>query len=177
MERVVFEHVIEGIVRAFGPRLTTAIKSRWAALGIDLDRPLLPAYPLSRWAGGLDILRQEFCGQLPVEEGFYVLGQQYIDGYFATRMGAAIVGLMKVLGPARVMKKLTAQFRSANNFAQVEVRELGPNDFEIDMNGGGHVQFTRGLLARGLAVAGGKDIRVELLRGDEHHYLYRARWT
>lgn len=176
-QRVVFEHVIEGIVKAFGPRLTPAIRARWAEIGIKLDGKLQPAYPIAQWIAGLDVLRQSFCAELSVDEGFYRLGRQYMDGYFATRMGSALGALMKVIGPERVMGRLTAQFRSANNFAQVTVRELGRRDFEIDMNGGGHVQFTRGLISRAMENAGAHDFRIDVLHGDEHRYLYRASWT
>lgn len=176
-QRVVFEQVVEGIVRAFGPRLTPEIKARWLALGIPLEGKTLPAYPLTAWAAGLDVLRTAYFKDLRPDDGFYALGRAFIDGYFDTRMGAAVLALMKVLGPARVMRKLTNQFRSANNFAVVNVRELGPTAVELDMNGGGHPHFTRGLLARGLQVAGAKDISVNLLEGTETRYLYEARWT
>jgi hypothetical protein len=55
-ERLVFTPAMEALfVRALGRMVTPDLVSSLRELGIDLEKPLLPAYPFSQWVRALEL--------------------------------------------------------------------------------------------------------------------------
>lgn len=55
-ERLMFDHVVEGMFhRALGKRLSAAGREQLRAAGLDLSKPLRPAYPMEQYFGFLEI--------------------------------------------------------------------------------------------------------------------------
>ena len=55
-ERLMFAHAVEALFgRALRGQVTERLKARLRQAGLDLDRPLLPAYPIAVWIAALEI--------------------------------------------------------------------------------------------------------------------------
>lgn len=163
VERVVFGHVVEGIHRAWGKTLSRPARAQLAQIGIDLGKKPAATYPFDAFVRALEILRRDLVPSLPVDDGMFALGQQYIDGYFETLLGSAVAGIVKLLGPRRTLLRATQQFRSANNFSEISVINHAPTDAELDMSSVDHPRFTRGMVFRGLVIAGARELSVDIL--------------
>src|SRR5438128_249385 len=118
-EKLVFDHAVEAMfLRALKDRLPFAARSRLAGAGLDLAKPLLPAYPLATWMRCLRIAAEEVFEAVPLEAGLRQLGELLVDAYAETAIGRAMFGLARVIGPRRTLTRATQNFRSGNNYSQ-----------------------------------------------------------
>jgi uncharacterized protein (TIGR02265 family) len=175
---VVFEQTIEGLfVRGLSGKVTAACQERLKALGIDLSRKLLPAYPFATWMKALEVVTQELYGGEPVDSAMFKLGERFIDGYQHTQLGRALLAMIKVLGPRRALQRSTANFRSGNNFTETKLVDLTPTSNELWMNEvGPYPTFTAGILSAVTRATGAHDVKVETAAFDGHAATYRVSW-
>lgn len=177
-EQVVFEQTIEGLfVRGLGTRMTPRCRARLKELGVDLSGKLLPAYPFSVWMQSLAVAAEEIFPSLPAEQAHQQLGALLIDGYRETFLGRAVLGMIRVLGPRRMLHRATQNFRSGNNYTETRIVDLTPTSLELWMNEvGPYPTFTAGIILAGLRAAGATHPRVELFGHDGHACTYRCAW-
>jgi len=178
-EQVVFEQTIEGLfIRALGARLTPSAKERLKSAGVDLSRPLLPAYPFDTWMTSLKIAAEEVFASHAQDEAMFKLGELLIDGYKETFLGRAVLGFVRVLGPRRTLGRSTQNFRSGNNYTETRVTDLAPNCAELWMNEvGPYPTFTQGILVAALRASGAQDLKVVVSKFDGHAATYQVTWT
>lgn len=157
-----FEHTIEGLLRSIGARMTPRLEQRLLAAGLDVKKKRAPAYPFEAWRQFLHVVREELYGGWPEREGYRRFGEDLTRAYFETTLGSAVAGMVRLLGPVRTLKRATQNFRSANNFTETRVQELGPNHWELWMNVVDHNDFNVGLLRHALERAGAKGIEVDI---------------
>lgn len=177
-EKLVFEHAVAALFqRALGDRITPALRERLRLAGIDLQRPLLPAYPLETWMTCLALAAEAVFPGRPAEEGLRLLGERMVESYAQTAIGRALFGLARVLGPRRALDRASQSFRSANNYSQTRIQEIAPGTYDLWMNEvGPHPTFTAGLIAGGMRHSGARDLRVDVMAYDGHACTYRVQW-
>jgi uncharacterized protein (TIGR02265 family) len=178
-ERLVFPPIVEGLfVRGLTGRVSPLLKEQLRMEGLDLDRPLLPAYTLETWIRCVALTAKALHPEETEAVAWRMLGERMIDGYRDTMMGRALLGVMKLLGPWRMLWKAQHGFRTSNNYTEVRITERGPNEAEVWLNEPGALRyFKQGvMLAMGRA-AGAPATTVEVSRFDADSATYRVIWN
>jgi uncharacterized protein (TIGR02265 family) len=177
-ERVVFLPTVQSLFSrlpagALTPELTQAVR----ALGIDLDRPLLTAYPFAIWARVLEVTARTVYPKEAAQDAHRLLGQRLIEGYVETGIGRALFALLKLIGPRRTLQRTAKAFRNGNNYCEATVTEVSPTEFIVWMNEVGTVPtMIAGVLQAGLTQAGAISVAVRVVRVDSVGMTYRVTW-
>ncbi|MCI0569427.1 MAG: DUF2378 family protein, partial [Myxococcaceae bacterium] len=134
-EPVMFGQSVEALFfRAFTGELPRTCRERLRRVGIDLERPLLPAYPIDVWLAALDIAAEELLPELSRESAYREIGRRVVKAYTSTLLGRAGLLLNGVLGPRRMLERMSQTLRLSNNFMEARLRHLGPTDVELWVN-------------------------------------------
>ncbi|NVJ04049.1 DUF2378 family protein [Myxococcus sp. AM001] len=157
-EKLVFTQTVEALfVRALENRLTPACREHLRRAGLALDQKLERAYTLEQWKEFLRIAAGHVYGGVPAEAAYYSLGERFMDAYFGTFFGRALLGVVRLAGPRRMLLRAGMGFRAGNNFSVVEIVERSPTSVELRMNDvlADLPTFSAGLLARAVELCGG----------------------
>jgi uncharacterized protein (TIGR02265 family) len=159
-EWVVFGHTFGALLERLDP-LPPEARATLRTDGIDVDRPLLPAYPYPVWVRFTQVLAGVLFPARDAATAHRELGLLFIKSYAQTRMGLAVMTLLKVIGPRRALGRTAKAFRSGNNYFESRLDELGPSDFHLWINETGtHPQLIAGMLAAALQHCGVPDPQV-----------------
>ena len=163
--RLVFEHTVEGLFRfSLRSRLSSQAWNGLRAVGIDLSKPLLPAYSDETWKRALELTVADLYPMLPREEGWRRLGREVVNGMVHTVLGRAMVGVARLLGPLRSLRRLNNTLRSADNYVESRLTELSPTSCEVWINEVmGQPSYYQGILEACIALAGGQRARVRVV--------------
>jgi uncharacterized protein (TIGR02265 family) len=164
-EKLVFEHTVESLLRALERPYTPAQIAGLDALGIDLSKPLLPGYPVETYGGLIDFVARQRWPDLPLEQGQFEAGQAFIHAYRQTLLGKALSGVLRTIGPHRVIERMTRTFRTANNFTETRLRKLGPANYELWFNYASRPHYFRGMVHAVIESCGAKQVEVKLVAG------------
>lgn len=176
-EKLIFAQTIEGLIRSLGEELTPQVTHGLRQRGLDLSAALLPAYPLSVWIEVLSFVARERHPDLASDEAVAAVGRDFMDGYAQTLVGRAMVPMMRLIGPRRTLARVTRQFRTGNNFSDTRLTEVSATEYQLWVNEVQLAGWYVGILSRGLELAGGRDVKVELLQRDAGAGSFRVRWT
>lgn len=157
-KKLVYASTVEALfVRALENRLTPACRGYLKAAGLDLDARLRRHYSLEQWKDFLRIAAAHVYAGVPAEAAYYSLGERFMDAYFGTFLGRAMLGVARLAGPRRLLLRAGHGFRASNNFSEVGIIERGPTSLELRMNDvlADQPTFAAGLLARAVELAGG----------------------
>lgn len=177
-ERVFFKGPVEALFhRAMKEHVTAPFRDQLRELGLDLDKPLLPAYPY-------EVFRQAFTAALlhrygprPTIEQQREFGARWTESFFETFMGAAVLGLLKLIGPRRAILRSPTNYKNVNNYSDARVVELAPTHFELWLSDGDDwPEVTAGSLQRSVSLAGAKNVVTKLARREGTHNVYEVRW-
>jgi uncharacterized protein (TIGR02265 family) len=168
-DRVVFEHTVESAIRILDRPIPPAQIAGLDALGIDLSKPLLPAYPAATHAALIDFIVQQRFPSLPPEQGEFEAGRAFLHTYTETLLGRAIRGLLWTIGPHRSIERMSRTFRTANNFTDTRLQRLGPASYELWFNFVSRPHYYRGIVHQTLEFGAVKGLEVKLVarQGDE----------
>lgn len=134
-QRLVYVQVVEGLLQhGLQGRLSPRLKQRLRQVGVDVDRPLLPAYPVPVWTRCLSVIAEETYPGVPREEAFRKLAEAHAQGYGRTVIGRAVYSIMRLLGPRRLVQRMPQTLRSTDNYTEVELVERGPTTYEMKLN-------------------------------------------
>jgi uncharacterized protein (TIGR02265 family) len=177
-DRVVFLQVVEGLLRhGVGDRVTTRLRERLKQVGLDLDRPLPPAYPLAQWTHCLHIIVEEVYPGMPREEAFRRLAAHHVEGYGQTLVGRALLRLLRLLGPRRTVHRMVQALRASDNYTEVRLTELGPGAWEMWMNSTLDAPgYAEALFVSFLRVSGAEEPQATIVRREEESTTYRLTW-
>ncbi len=177
-ERVVFLPTVESLFsRLPSGALTRELRDAVRELGIDLDRPLLMAYPLAIWARVLEVTARTVYPSESAHDAHRLLGQRLIEGYVETGIGRALFALLKLIGPRRTLQRTAKAFRNGNNYCEATVTDLSPTEFIVWMNEVGTVPtLVAGVLQAGLTQAGATGVAVTVVQVDSAGMTYRDSW-
>lgn len=161
-EKLVFESSIEGLfIRGLGERVTPQLKAELKTLGLDLDRKLPPAVTRQTWYATIEAVVRHLYPDLPRAEAHRDLGQRMMEGIEHTFFGRAMAPAVKMLGPRRLLKRVPANMKTANNFSIGVMTELAPTSMKLVVDDVGDApEIFRGSLERMVAWAGGRDVQV-----------------
>jgi uncharacterized protein (TIGR02265 family) len=179
-EKLVYAGTIEALFqKALENRLTPVCRTHLREAGLDLDQKLAPTYTLEQWKQFLRIAADHVYAGMPVEAAYYSLGERFIDGYFSTLFGRALLGMVRLAGPRRVLSQARLGFRSSTNCGDLRVVEREATTFEVSLSDilADQPTFAAGVLARTVELAGGQRV-VALPEGfDGRSATYHVRWS
>jgi uncharacterized protein (TIGR02265 family) len=177
-EQTVWSHTVEGLfLRALANDVPAPLRESLKGLGLDLSKKLMPAYPVPLWNQVLETTARAIYPELSLDAATQRLGERMIEGYRETLVGQAVLAMARLIGPRRTLLRSRQNWRSGNNYSEVSVTELAPNDFRLEFNEAGVSRWvSQGLLRAGLTFAGAKELVVDLERHTETSATYRLRW-
>ncbi|HVG58870.1 MAG TPA: DUF2378 family protein [Hyalangium sp.] len=179
-EKLVHAQTVEALfVRAFENRLTPACREALKKAGLDLDRKLERFYTLEQWKAFLRIAAAHVYGGVPAEAAYYSLGERFMDAWFGTFLGKALLGMARLAGPRRTLLRASTGFRAGTNFIELRIVERGPTSLELWMNDvvADQPTFAAGMIARAAELAGGWRV-VAIPEGfDGTSSTFHVRWS
>lgn len=156
--RVFFSHTVAAMfLEAFPPSQYPGLTERFRELGLDVEKPLLPAYDYAVWRACLEAQRQFVFPRDSPEAAAREQGARYVAAYFnRTPIGGALLMLLRVIGPRRTLERMTRNFRSANNFSDVSIVPTGPKSATLKVNDvfSAKPEYIVGMLEHGLSLMG-----------------------
>jgi uncharacterized protein (TIGR02265 family) len=178
-EKLVFESALEGLfARSLADRISPALVRELKALGLDLSRKLPPAVPRDIWFASLEATARHVYRDLPRAEGLRELGREMMRGMEHTAFGRAMAPVVRMLGPRRILKRVPANLKSANNFASGVLTELSPTAMQLDVDDNGTApEVFQGSLERILLWAGAKSVEVTIDRWSPPAARFTIRWV
>jgi uncharacterized protein (TIGR02265 family) len=178
-ERLVYASVVEGLLRhglRAGER-TPRLTARLRQIGVDVERPLLPAYPVTTWFHCMWAVIEEVYPGLPPEQAFRLLATRHAEGYGSTVVGRALYVVARMLGPRRMAQRLPDMLASGDNYTHAEVVERGAGDYEMKMNSEVHAPgYAESLIEALLRLSGAHSPQVQVLSRGNGSTLYALRW-
>lgn len=181
--RLVYVQVVEGLLQhGLQGNVSPRLKQRLRQVGVDLDRPLLPAYPVPVWMHCLNVIAEETYPGMPREEAFRKLAEAHVLGYGRTVIGRAVYGVMRLLGPRRMVQRMPQTLRATDNYTEVELVERGPTTYEMKMNSVAVAElpgYVESLFESMLRVGGAESPKVTRLHVDPEapSSTYQLTWT
>lgn len=177
--RLVYVQVVEGLIQhGLQGRISPRLKTRLRQVGLDVDRPLLPAYSVLMWQQCLRVIAEETWPGMALEEAFRHLAAAHVEGYGRTLIGRAVYGVMRLLGPRRLVQRMPQTLRGTDNYTQVELVEKGPAAYEMRMNSALDCPgYAESLFEHMLRVGGGESPHVTTLSVEDGHTTYLLTWT
>jgi uncharacterized protein (TIGR02265 family) len=178
-QHLIFSHSLQGLMsRAFPGGVPPELKEKLRAVGVDLDRPLLPAYPRDTWARCIELGAQHAFPHEPREVAWRRMGERMIDGYQETMIGRAMFSTLRLLGPRRMLQRSQKSFRSGNNYTEVRLTEVAPTVMDVWFNETGAVlrHFTLGLVLAGMRAGGAVEPQADIRLADSEGVTIRASW-
>jgi uncharacterized protein (TIGR02265 family) len=177
-ERLVYASVVEGLLRhGLRGQVTPRLTARLRQIGLDVERPLLPAYPVPLWFHCMWAIVEEVYPQLPPEQAFRLLAIRHAEGYGSTVVGRALYVVARMLGPRRMAQRLPDMLASGDNYTRAEVVERGPGDYEMQMNSEVHAPgYAESLIEALLRLSGAHEPQVQVLSQGGGHTRYALRW-
>jgi uncharacterized protein (TIGR02265 family) len=179
-EKLQFAQSVDALfVRALGPHLTREGRRRLRELGLDLNEPLRPAYPLEQWKSFLRVAASDVYPAASPREAWFNLGERYLQGFRQTAQGRASMALVTRLGPRHTLERVPHNVRAGNNFNEVRVEELGTYAATLWMKdvAADHPFFACGFLTETLRSAGAGGINVDPVAFDGVAATFRLSWT
>ncbi|WP_224362942.1 DUF2378 family protein [Hyalangium versicolor] len=188
-EPVAFDQLMEGLlIHAMKDRLDGDARRKLMAMGVDVDRPLLSAYPLMTLLGTLKLCAEVRFPDLPRDEARYQLGIKALEGFGATSMGKALFGMARMWGARRMLNHMTRVLQTGVNHAKARSRELPGGDMEVTVEvmpeyhaaigpvPGLDGQFVRGIIAQLVEVCGTRVPVILVTPTDPsgHSFTYRV---
>ena len=176
-EKLIFAQTFEGLLRSLTGKLTPRLATGLRERGFDPGAPLLPAYPQAVFIEVVSFLSRELHPGLGPEAAVCAVGRGFMDGYGETMVGRAMMAMMRLIGPRRTLERVSRQFRTGNNFSETKLTPIGATEYHLWVNEVRLPGWYIGLLSRGLELAGGKDVRVEVIHCDQAGGNFRVQWT
>lgn len=191
-EPVYFATAFEGLyLKGLKGRVDAPLQDALRAEGLDLSRPLLPAYPLAVWQRCIRATADRLYPGQPLEAAVRELGLTFLRGFLQTLIGKAVFTLGRTIGTERTLLRMGHNTRSNTNVYESEVKKLGPGHLEfhnylapqfvgrVPPLPEGQVTFLEGVVRgifEGLEVQPTK-VELRLISAEKHQSVTELRWT
>jgi uncharacterized protein (TIGR02265 family) len=169
-EKLIFDHTVESVLRTLKRPIPPEQIAGLDALGIDLSKPLLPAYPVETYTALIDFVARQRWPELSPEEGTFQVGRAFIETYTEmTLLGRAAKGVLRTIGPHRTIERMSRTYRTANNYTETRLQRLGPASYELWFNYSRQPHYFRGMVQATLEICKVKQLEVTISSrvGDE----------
>lgn len=176
--RLVFRHTVEGLfVRAYGEKVTPALRERFKAVGLDLNA--LPAtVDANVYLAAYELLREHLHPSVPPAEADVMMARGFIDGYFETVIGQLTKMMVRVMPVEAHIERSSRNFEAAVNFVTARVEKLGPRLFRMTVSDYSlSPQFTVGILGRMFEIAGVRQYDTKLEEQKGRAFSILLSWT
>lgn len=152
------------------PDVTEGIR----AAGIDLSKPLVPAYPIRVFDDAMEVVAVRGMQHLQKSEAMRCIGELQVESFTQTFLGKATFQFLKLLSRDRFADRLARSFRQANNYVETRVTKDADGSLLIWVNDVGRFpEVFQGILKAGFEAAG-HPTEVEPLGRDGIACSYRA---
>jgi uncharacterized protein (TIGR02265 family) len=177
-EKIVFREALISTIDSVRSKFTPRVRERLLGeAGVD-DKVSRPSYPLATSDAVTRILAEELFPGRSLDDATFQLGLVSLRHYGGTVMGSALFGVIRLLGPMRIVKRLPPVFRQFNNYADVKIDITSDKSWELDHNEvGAYPHLIRGNMHAAGDLFGWKDHRCDLLHYDGHRARYRVSWS
>lgn len=175
-ERLVFQQSFEGLIRALGDHLDEPCAQRLREVGIDPRGKLAVAYPLDVWVGSLKLAAAVLAPMATLDDGAEVVGRRFLEGYGSTLIGSALLAGVRLLGPHRMLERMTRNLRTGTNYLEARLEQTGPTRYVLTCRPVVIAGFYRGLFAAGLEMSGAHGATVGLMRSAGDAAVYDLSW-
>lgn len=120
-EPVVFAAAFDGIVRAFGSRLTPELYAQSRALGVDL-RQRQVAYPVDTFLPVFLLLAEALVpgDEASRPERLRRFGREVTVAFAQTAIGTATITMARVIGVRRALQRAGRNIRNTGNYIDAE---------------------------------------------------------
>lgn len=155
-EHVVFSHTIEVLFRkTLAAHLTPSIEARLREVGLDLSKPLDPAYPFRIFDDALEIVATQGMPHLEKSVALRRIGEMQVDSFAETFLGKATFQFLKLLSRERFLDRMTKSWRQANNFVDAKFTTQPDGSIIVRINDVGRFpEVIEGVLHAGFKAAG-----------------------
>jgi uncharacterized protein (TIGR02265 family) len=175
---VVFRHTVDAFVRNVLERhklLTPEFRALLQSRGFD---PLkVRDAPRETWWWLLQESARRLQPDRPAGETLELIGREMIRGYAHGVVGVGLFLALRLLGPRRAILRMAENFRTADTFSRVIVRELGPNHLELDYSPtAGMPELVKGILSESMLTIGLKNPSVEFRSAADDAAVFTLRW-
>lgn len=176
--RLIFSGTVQGLFHlALRGRLSPGARAALREAGLDLDKDLLPAYPITTWLRCLDIARKDVWPHLPPDESWYQLGRTVIQGLNSTMLGRVMVAAAKALGPRQSLRQFQRAFSGSDNYVQLRLTELSPQRYELRISDIlDRPVYYVGILEESVMAMGVRVPRVSVLRREDPACVFLVEW-
>jgi uncharacterized protein (TIGR02265 family) len=116
--------------RALGKQLTPALRQQLVGVGIDFEKVQV-AYSLDTWLAVVRALAASLGAEVPEDDRYRHLGRLFMRGFVETPLGFAALTTGKVFGIRRTLLRMGRNFRTAANYIETELFEVGPKEVRI----------------------------------------------
>lgn len=176
-EKLIFDHTVESLLRTLERPIPPEQIQGLDALGIDLSKPLLPAYPIEVFSQLIGFIGRHRFPRLSAQEADFEVGRSFIQAYTTqTVMGKALKGLLRVIGPHRALERMNRTFRSANNYTETRLEKLGPSSYQLWFNFALRPSYFAGMVHETLVLCGQKQAQVKALDAPRPEALVDVSW-
>jgi uncharacterized protein (TIGR02265 family) len=176
---LIFNHTLQGLFsRTFHAGVPVELKAQLRSVGVDLDKQLLPAYPVPTWCRCVELSAPFVFPSERREMAWRKLGERMIDGYQDSMIGSAMFSMLRLLGPKRMLQRAQKNFRTGNNYSEVRITEVSPTVMHLWFNETDEPlrYFTSGLVLAGMRVGGAEEPQVDIVDKDPKGFTLRASW-
>ena len=173
---VVFAASYESLIRLLGDKLDARAHERFRAHGVDLTKPLLPAYPLATWIESLKVAMDLVAPGKPVEVASHLVGRRLVTSLAETTVGKALFALLRVIGHRRGLQRFTRSLRMTNNYSETRLTELPDGSYELWCSNVTYAHYYRGVMEAGLESLGAKAVEVKVLTHDAQGATFSLRF-
>jgi uncharacterized protein (TIGR02265 family) len=175
-DHVVFSQMMEELfVKRLGSQLGPPARAELRAVGMDIDKPLLPGYPIRVLDAALKIVVRHAFPDLPQGDAMRRMGALQVEAFVETLLGRAVFQVLRLLSLERYLDRLTRSWRSANNFIETKVTSVAPGRWEVWVNDAGqYPEVMQGILQLAIEKVG-HSVRVDVLRREGLAAVYSIR--
>jgi len=178
-EKLVFATAVEALfVRGLGTRLSPPTRFHLREAGLDLQGTLAVSYPLEQWKTFVHLAARSLYPHLSISEAHGWMGVHYLGGFLQTSMGQLVGELAPMLGPERMLERISQELRGGNNFTEVRLVKLSPRHVELWINDTicEHPSFVAGFFLRAQQLSGARNVYVDVRSVDGTACTFDVRW-
>ena len=158
VDHVVFSHTIEVLFRkTLAWLITPSIEARLRAVGVDLSKPLDPAYPMRVLDDAIEVIAVHGMPELAKSDALRRVGELQVESFKQTLIGTATFQFLKLLSLQRFLSRMTSSWRQAINFVEATFAPQPDGSLKVRVNDVGRFpEVIQGVLSAAIKAAGHK---------------------
>ena len=159
-DHLVFSHTLEVLFRkTLAGLITPSIEARLCKVGVDLSKPLDPAYPMRVFDDAIEVIAVHAMSERAMADALRKVGELQVESFKQTFIGAATFQFLKLLSLPRFLGRMTQSWRQANNFVEATVAPQPDGSLKVRVNDVGRFpEVIQGVLSAAIKAAGHKVI-------------------